>query len=231
MKFGRILLTTAALFAISLPAWAEYTIFLKNGTIYKAEEKWKIVNGQAQITLTSGSVLSFDPGLIDVERTQQANELGLGDARLITTERQTQTSSSQTSTLGERVRLRRRTTEDQNGDAEQTQAAASTIDRRAIVTLERAYENVGIFGASINPGPGATIQAQVTANNEDDVMKALSATSFVMSRMDQIETVQLLMATLTGGSAGRFEMSRQDAQALVDKHMSWQSYYIQNVIF
>jgi len=43
--------------------------------------------------------------------------------------------------------------------------------------------------------------------------------------------VELFMKTTTGGSSGRFQMTRADAQALDSKQMSREDYFIRKVIY
>lgn len=232
----RRLLTFAATLAFcAVPVFAQYTVVLRDGTTYKAKEKWQVVNGQALISLQSGTQISLDPRMIDVERTEQANRLGLGDAKLIKVEeRPAQTPRQQQQPLGSVTTLRRDTAN--NSASTSTPASPSTpegpvVGRETLSRFQRAFDNVGLFGASVTPSGAATLTVSVTANTEDDVFKAISATAFLVSRLEDVETVQLLMSTLTGGAAGKFEMTRDDARAISEKHISWQSYYVQKVIF
>jgi hypothetical protein len=47
----------------------------------------------------------------------------------------------------------------------------------------------------------------------------------------QIDVVELFMKTTTNGAAGRFQMTRDDAQALTDHKISQQEYFVRRVIF
>ena len=47
----------------------------------------------------------------------------------------------------------------------------------------------------------------------------------------QVDMVELFMKTTTGGAAGRFQMSRLDAQTLDSKQMSREEYFIRKVIY
>jgi hypothetical protein len=231
----RRLLTFAATLALcAVPVFAQYTVVLRDGTTYKAKEKWKVVNGQALISLESGTQISLDPRMIDIERTEQANRLGLGDAKLIKVEERTADAPrQQQQPLGSVTTLRRDTASTSSTSSPRQQPATSEtlVGKDTLSKFQRAYNNVGLFGATVTPSEGATLTVTVTANTEDEVFKAISATAFLMSRLDDVETVHLLMATLTGGAAGKFEMTRGDAKAISDKHLSWQSYYVQKVIF
>ena len=47
----------------------------------------------------------------------------------------------------------------------------------------------------------------------------------------QIDAVDLFMKTTTGGAAGRFHMTRDDAQALDAKTITPQDYFVLKVLF
>jgi hypothetical protein len=47
----------------------------------------------------------------------------------------------------------------------------------------------------------------------------------------QIDIVELFMKTTTGGAAGRFQMTRADAEALDKRTISQQEYFIRKVIY
>ena len=100
----------------------------------------------------------------------------------------------------------------------------------------RAYENVGIFEQSIKATGLHSLRAELTADSEDKVFNAISATSFLMVRNAgvpgvQVDMVELFMKTTTGGAAGRFQMSREDARALDTKAVSLQEYFVRKVLY
>ncbi len=76
----------------------------------------------------------------------------------------------------------------------------------------------------------------MTVDTEDRVFNAISATSYLMVRNAgvanvRIDMVELFMRTTTGGSAGRFQMSRADAEALNNRAISQQDYFVRKVIY
>ena len=79
----RLFLMALLVLLAATTAMASYVVVLKDGTRYKAKERWKVVNGQAVVELESGTVIQFDPALIDEKETTTVNELGLGDAKLL----------------------------------------------------------------------------------------------------------------------------------------------------
>ncbi len=236
----RILLAVMTTIFLALPAFAEYTIILKDGTTYRAQDKWKVVeNGQAVVTLVSGTQIKFDARLIDVHRTEETNRLGLGDARLIKVEDPAPASETPQRSLGSITTLKKDDRDRNPAATENPQRAAtapssptgSRLGKEILGKFERAYDNVGLFGATVEPLNTNELKIAVTTNNEDEVFKAISATAFLVANLPGIEQVTLLMSTLNGGSAGKFQMSRGDAKALSDKHINWQSYYVQKVIY
>ena len=102
--------------------------------------------------------------------------------------------------------------------------------------FERAYENVGIFEHKITPTGAHTLRAELTADNEEKVFNAISATSFLIVRNAgvsgaQVDSVELFMKTTTGGSSGRFQMARDDAGALDNKSLTREEYFIRKVLY
>ena len=101
--------------------------------------------------------------------------------------------------------------------------------------FERAYENVGIFEHKLT-GTNRNVRVELTADSEDKVFNALSATAFLIVRnagMDhaQIDMVELFMKTTTGGAAGRFQMNRANADQIHNKLVTLQDYFVRHVIY
>jgi hypothetical protein len=236
----KALIAAAVLFAAT-QSFAAYTVVMKDGTRYQAKAKWTIVGGKAVIQLENGQRLSVDPSLIDIPKSEEVTKSGLGDVKVLGVEATPQPASQQKGTsLGSTVKMRPRVSLSGPADpAASTAKAAATVtnqlDGRLAGNFERAYENVGIFERKM-AGTNRVVRAELTTDNEDRVFNAISATAFLIVRnagVDgvNIETVELFMKTTNGGSAGRFQMTRSDAQALNDKTLSVQDYYIRNVIY
>lgn len=231
-----------AFFAVS--SFADYIVVLKNGTQYDAQAKWTIVNGKAQFRLTSGQLISLDPSLIDEAKSERATRLGLGVAKELDLNPNlpsTQTTTKPAPSLGSSIRLRKPT------DAAPQPAVAtpappppapsgSVLSDEVVQKFSRAYENVGIFEQSIKATGLHSLRAELTADSEDKVFNAISATSFLMVKNAgvpgvQVDMVELFMRTTTGGAAGRFQMTREDAEALDAKKMSLPDYFVKKVLY
>jgi hypothetical protein len=81
-----------------------------------------------------------------------------------------------------------------------------------------------------------SIRAEMTLDTEERVFNAISAASFLMVRNAgvsgvQLDLVELYMKTTNGGAAGRFQMTRADAEAIDKRTISQQEYFIRKVIY
>jgi hypothetical protein len=247
MKKTLTLVTFAML--LCTQAFAAYTIVLKDGTRYDAKMKWTIQNGKALVTLTSGSTMTINPNEIDVAKTDEINNLGMGNVNVLSHEQPAQPNSAkQAPSLGQIVKMRRQqnpppppapTTTAVQAPTGMAPAApapiADQLDPRLKDTFERAYENVGVYEHKLT-GTNRSVRVQLTADSEEKVFNSISATAFLIARnagldSTQIETVELYMATTTGGSAGRFQINRADAESINNKAISLQDYFVRKVIY
>jgi len=242
MKKALVLFVFASL--VAMQSFANYIVVLRDGKQYKAKAKWTIVNGKALVQLDNGQSLTIDPALIDEAKSDQTTKLGLGDVRMMNLDANmpaaTGPKTSSNSSLGNQIKLRK--LDQQNNTQAATPTAAvpppprDSISTEVIMKFERAYENVGIFEHKLTPSGPHSIRAELTADSEDKVFNAISATSFLMMRNAgvsgaQVDMIELFMKTTNGGSAGRFQMTREDAQALDAKTISQQEYFVRKVIY
>jgi hypothetical protein len=246
---NRFLVASSLLLAAALTANAAYIVVLKNGTRYRARTKWTIQNGKATIPLENGTILQLDPALIDVAASETASKSGLGDAKLLAVSGGPTTPAPSTqaagSSLGQLSRTRgNRATPGSASQASPAPAAAQppvsqAASRRSeefISKLQQAYENVGIFEYKVVAAEGNGVRAELVADSEDQVFKAISATAFVVANVSladgvKVEPLELFMKTVRGGSAGRFQMTQAEATAIASKKKTWQSYYVERVLF
>jgi hypothetical protein len=239
----KILLLAAVSVLLCSNAFATYTVVLRNGTTYKAKAKWTVVNGKAMVALENGQTLQLDPSLIDERASETQTHSGLGDARILEVQTDTQAPARpQQPSLGAGIRLRRpgSTTPSQTPAASApvpvSAPTGASLGQEIIDKFAKAYENVGLFEQKLVATGPHSLRAELTADTEDKVFNAISATSFLMVRNAgingaQIDQVELFMKTTNGGSSGRFQMSREDAMALDTKKISQQDYFVHKVIF
>jgi hypothetical protein len=223
-------------------AFAVYVVVLKDGTRYKAKAKWTISNGRALVTLENGQVMALNPAEIDVAKSDELTKMGLGDVNVLQvgTQAPAETPKPQQG-LGSLVHVRKMTpatTQTPTPGTAQTAVPGELIDQvdlRVKSTFERAYENVGIFEHKMS-GTTRNIRVELTADQEDKVFNALSATAFMIVRNaglenTQIDMVELFMKTTNGGAAGRFQMNRADADSINSKAISLPDYFVRKVIY
>ncbi len=102
--------------------------------------------------------------------------------------------------------------------------------------FERAYENVGIYEHKVVSTGAHTIRCELTADSEEKVFNAISATAFLETRDAgvpgvHLDMIELFMKTTIGGSSGRFQMTRDDAQAIDTKAIEKSDYFVKKVIY
>lgn len=243
MKKTLAVLALAAL--VATPAFARYIVVLKNGTRYTAKAKWTVVKGKAIVSLENGQSLQLDPALIDVAKSEELTKIGTAAADIIDLNPAATRSAQQPQqpSLGSQIRLRTREQQEaaKNPPAAKPAVApiagvAGTMPDQVLEKFDRAYENVGIYEKTVKSTGARSVRAELTVDTEERVFNALSATSFLIVRNagvagTQIDMVELFMKTTNGGAAGRFQMSRADAEALDKRTMSQQDYFIRKVIY
>ena len=234
----RKLLTILGALLISTQAFATYFVVLKDGTQYRARAKWTLSGGKAIIQLEGGSTLAIDPSSIDVAKSEETTKLGGGS--VLAQEQAQAPAAQQKSTLGSAIKLRKL---DQPAATTAPAAApapviptSGALSSDVLNNFERAYENVGIFEHKVIPTGAHSLRAELTADSEEKVFNAISATSFLMVRGaavpgTQIDLVELFMKTTTGGSSGRFQMTRDDATALDGKAITREMYFVNKVLY
>jgi hypothetical protein len=235
---------------VALPSFATYIVVLKDGTRYVAKSKWTVIKGKAIINLENGQSMQVDPSLIDVPRSEQMTKIGMANANVIdlnTNDAPATTSTrAQQPSLGSQFRLRKLPAEGQPAEttpAKETPATTApttprsgTMPQEVLDKFELAMENVGVFDRKITPTGANSIRAELSVDTEDRVFNVISATSFLMVRNAnvpgvRIDLVELYMKTSLGGAAGRFQMSRADAEAINNQTISQQEYFVRKVIY
>lgn len=228
---------------LAVPAFARYIVVLKNGTRYTAKQKWTVTNGKALVQLENGQSLQLDPALIDVAKSEQMTKIGLASANVVDLNADIPApKTEQGPSLGSQIKLRKQPVQkvEEPAPKPNTTAAitpgAGTMPASVIDKFQRAYENIGIYEHKVESNGGRSLRIELTADTEERVFNAISATSFLMVRNAgtagvQIDMVELFMRQTTGGASGRFQMTREDAQAIDAKTTPIQEYFIRKVIY
>lgn len=242
MKKTLTLAALVTLFAVQSFASA-YIVVLKNGASYAAKEKWTVVNGKALVKLENGQMLQLDPSLIDVAKSEQMTKYGMASASVVDLNpNMPQAKQTQKPSIGTSIKLRPKTDASQPAAKSSIPAAApvsvpaSSTAAEVIEKFERAYENDGIFDSKVAATSEHNFHVELTVDTEDRVFGALSTTSAMIVRNAfvegaKIDMVELFMKTTTGGAAGRFQMTRADADALLNKKINREDYFVSKVIY
>lgn len=236
----------AVLLLAAVPAFARYIVVLKNGQSYAAKEKWTVVNGKAIVKLENGQALQLDPALIDVAKSEQMTKVGMANAAVVDLSPNVPqpTTTTRQPSLGAAIKLRPKNETTPSPSKPTPTAVASqpvavpagSLAADVISKFARAYENDGIFESKVSSMGPDTYRVELTVDTEDRVFGAISTTSAMIMRNAfvenaKIELVELFMKTTTGGAAGRFQMSRADADALLNKKIKREDYFITKVIY
>src|SRR5688500_15566649 len=192
------LLVSAVFLMFATASFAEYVVVLKDGRRYVARQKWTIVDGKAIVELTNGTRLSIAPSQIDPAASERATNSDLGDAKVLqTTQSAPQQKQPQKSALGSLATIRKGT--DQKASP-QTSAPvrqdpslqSGRIEADVEAKFTAAFENVGLYERRLAPAGPGKLRIDVTADNEDHVFKAISATSFIFANVpSQYSEVEL----------------------------------------
>jgi hypothetical protein len=231
------LLTLGAALLLSTQAFATYFVVLKDGTQYRAKAKWTIVNGKAIVALENGQTLQLDASAIDVAKSEEATKFG-GGSVLAQQQTQTAPTKQEHSALGAAFKLRK-LPGDQSATTTNVAPVAITgpvVSTEVLNKFEQAFENVGIFEHTLTGTSLHTLRADISVDSEEKVFNALTATAFLVIHNAgvpgaQVDMVEIFMKTTVGQAAGRFQMTRADAQALDSKSMTPQDYFVRKVIY
>ena len=214
----KILLLLAVAVLVS-PQLFAYWVVLKDGTKYESVDKPVIIGNRATIKLKNGQTIQVAAEVIDVAKSEEVTRLGGGT--LLGLEQRQTTAGKPASSLGSQIKLRR------PGQQQPTAPAVAApppvtgpvLGPEVIEKFERAYENVGIFEHKLTSTGAHSLRAELTTDNEDKVFNAISATAFLVVKNAgltgvTIDEVDIFMKMTTGGAAGRFHLTRAEAEAL-----------------
>jgi hypothetical protein len=246
MKKTLVLSAAAALVAVHAFATG-YWVVMKDGTRYHAKAKPTINGTRATIQMQSGSSLVVDANQIDPAKSEEVTRLGGGEVLAEQAPTGGTTLQPQTSPLGS-IRLRKLPSAQPAPSAPQPASAVAPtaptggeVPPGVVDKFARAFESAGVFEHKITSISKSAIHCELTADNEDKVFNTLSAAAFLTTKNAglpgvQIDMVEIFMKTTNGGSAGRFQMTQADAQALyaggvAPDRTKLQDYFIRKVIY
>jgi hypothetical protein len=258
---ARISLVPAAAFVLAtlsaLPAEATYVIYTKDGHRIEAREK-PVVSGRRVIYLTplgTSQTIAYDEW--DQERSEKANREGLGGAYVLDDPggRTSALPAPETKkpSLSEYIKKHGR-----NPDADRPEprtgalvaerdsraprgAAGKAVESPPVVldpvvsdAFMRALDGSNVKGVKLGNLPSA-LRVQAVTDNEQQVFLALMASARGLKEAraagKPLEKVEVVLATANGEAAARFDVSPDDADALLNGRISPSKYFVTRVIF
>jgi len=246
-------------FALLLPALlvaANYVIYTKDGQRIPAQDK-PVVQGNRLIFRTPlGAEQSMALADYDEERTLKANQPGLGDAYVLGEPGKVQEIKDTTGkkpSLSEYIRQNRKIMKSSPAEGGTGKAGSEDVGSRlseALKTAEpgggggvdlqmmnsfvQSFERAGLRGVRLISIPQG-VRLQVITETEQQVFGAIDAAARGLKESralgKPLGRVDMYLATSAGESAGRFEISPEDAEALVTGRTTPSKFFVQSVIF
>jgi hypothetical protein len=116
-----------------------------------------------------------------------------------------------------------------------TQASGQVVDQQVYEAFTKSLETAGLRGARLTPASGGKVRLQAITDTESHVFAALGAAARGLkeSRVSgsPVDKVEIYLDTAIGENAGRFQMSFEDAEAILNGKISAARYFVANVMF
>ncbi len=234
-----LFLAFAVLLALSADAFA-YVIKLKDGSLIFARTKYTVKGDRAIITLENGTVTAIKLEEVDVEGSEKYNKENFGNVIAIDTPDSRKPTPApeapQPPRVQDYIRQNKPRMDLPPSASEKAQASATgpsfgTVDPNLQTAFAKIFDGAGITQYKLTNFRGTT-GVLVTANTEEAVFNAINATARALSdpasRGTPI-TITVVLTTSSGESAGRLEMTPEQARLLVNGQISAADYFVRNV--
>ena len=235
-----LLLAFAALLCLC-PAVFGYFIKLKDGSLIFARTKYTVKGDRAIITLENGTVTAMRLDQIDVEGSEKYNKENFGNVVAIDTPDSRKPTVAPDGPpvprLQDYIRDRKPRMElpaagaAQKNGAEGTGPAFGQVDANLQGAFSKVFDGAGITQYKLTNFKGKT-RLLVTTNTEEAVFNALNAAARALSDPSTRgvpTTIQVVMTTSSGESAGSLEMDPEQARQLVNGQFSAADFFVRNV--
>lgn len=221
-----------------------YNVKLKDGSIIFARSKYEVKGNKAIITLQNGTVTQIDLSTIDIPGTEQYNKDNPGNVIALMQGEDHEVKlptikPPPTISLQEVIRQRKTKIGElfnKPAEAESASAGAASSFQPVESGVESVFRRV-LDGAAMTQYRLTSFRGKLrllaTVNSEEAVFNMLSASARALG--DLLErgkptAVEIVLTTGSGDSAGTFEMSSDQARALVNGNLSVADYFIKNVV-
>jgi hypothetical protein len=234
-----LFLALAAFLSVSAAALG-YVVKLKDGSLIFARSKYTVKGDRAIITLENGTVTAIKLEEIDVEGSEKYNKENFGNVIAIDTPDSRKPTPAPEAPQPPRIQDYIRQNKPRmdlppsaNEKAAQAGSGPSfgTVDSGLQTAFARVFDGAGITQYKLTNFRGTT-GVLVTANTEEQVFNAINATARALSDPSSRGTpitITVVLTTSSGESAGRLEMSPEQARLLVNGQMTAADYFVRNV--
>ncbi len=232
---------TAAVLLLSASAALGYVVKLKDGSLIFARSRYTVKGDRAIITLENGTVTAINLDQVDVEGSEKYNKENFGNVVAIDTPDSRKPTVApdgppvprlQDYIRGKKPRMELPSS-GQNETSGETGSGSSfaPVDSNLQTAFSKIFDGAGITQYKLTNFRGKT-RLLVTVNTEENAFNALNAAARAISdpasRGSQA-TIQVVLTTSSGDSAGTLEMSPEQARLLVNGMMTAADYYVKNV--
>ena len=243
------ILVLLAIAAIAAPSFG-YTVYLKDGSRLVASERPVIEDGQAIITLPSGTRTSIAASEIDLERTREANKDDYGTALILEEGSFTELNDENIGqkrgrlsdvaagpSLGSRPRARRQQYLSTGEALENWQRIPYRANLDLASEILAVFRGQGVESVGIYQGTAeGRLLIELSTNSESAVFRGLKIAAGALSRVqglfpDDVAAFELVMATGQRERAGQFLITPEDAALLLAEGTELSSYFVANVRF
>jgi len=256
---ARTSLLTAALVVAALsalPAKASYIIYTKDGHRIEAQER-PVVQGRRVVYLTPlGTAQTIALDEWDQERSEKVEREGLGGAYVLDDPSGRRSSlaapESKKPSLSDYIKKNGRKLDADRAEPRSglvsereprapsasagkgVEASPVVLDPVVSDAFMRALDGSNVKGVKLGTLPSA-LRVQAVTDNEQQVFLALMASARGLKEAraagKPLERVEVVLATASGETAARFDVSPDDADALLNGRISPPKYFVSRVIF
>jgi hypothetical protein len=218
-----------------------YVIKLKDGSLIFARAKYTVKGDRAIVTLENGTVTAIKLDQIDVEGSETYNKENFGNVVAIDTPDGRKPTVAPNGPPAPRLQdyLRdKKPRMELPGNAQKPadgEAGRGSSFAPVDVNLQTAFAKI-FDGASISQYKLTNFKGRtrllITANTEEAVFNALNAAARALSDPTSRgvgTTIQIVMTSSSGESAGSLEMSPEQARQIVNGQISAAEYFVKNV--
>ena len=249
LALAAVLLLPAVLLA------ADYVIYTKDGQRIPSREKPTVQGNRLVFRTPLGAQQSMALADYDEVRTQKANQEGLGGVYVLgdpaSGVKVIPDNTGKKPSLSDYIKQNKKImksapAEGSGGAADDPGARLSAalkasepggggpLDLQMMNAFVQAFEGAGLRGVRLVSIPQG-VRLQVITETEQQVFGAIAAAARGLKESralgKPLDKVDMYLATSAGESAGRFEISPEDAESLVTGRTTPSKFFVQHVIF